>query len=207
MCVIGALAVYLWFRFDHTGEMDPPPDFTDNKAWFFIKLIVSSTCSKESNMTQIKIKNYADTMKDVLRKLEIYATHWGHFGRVSAPTMLELEEIPKSQIEALGNWCQTMQEECYSAQMPMAPMRIMAGHGKEQGTVFVSRQTKPASVEGSRLEKKIFPFVESALQAVDEATAADGKDRFTAVMFLTLLKNLRQVLLQDVAVMMDDVEA
>lgn len=158
MCVIGALALYLWYRFDHTGEMENPPNFADNHDWFYIKLLVSSTANSETNTEEFDIRNYANSIDDVLKKLGIFCSHRAHFGRKAGPMLLEMHEIAKSVIEALGNWNQTQQEEAYSAQLPMLAMRIMAGFLKERTSIFVRRQTKPPSEAGSRLRTLIFPW-------------------------------------------------
>ena len=158
MCVVGALALYLWFRFDQTREMENPPNFVNNEDWFFIKLLVSSSCTTDTNTEQFDIRNYANSMDEILRFLNIFCSHRAHFGRKAGPMLLELQEVSKSIIEALGNWNQTQQEEAYSAQLPMLAMRVMAGFLKERGSVFVKRQTKPESEAGARLRANIFPW-------------------------------------------------
>lgn len=158
MCVIGSLALYLWFRFDHTKEMENPPNFVENDDWFFIKLLVSSTCTPDTNTEQFNIRSYADAIDTILRVLGIFCSHRAHFGRKAGPFLLELQEVSKSIIEALGNWNQTQQEESYSAQLPMLAMRVMAGFPRERGTVFIKRQTKPESEAGARLREQIFPW-------------------------------------------------
>ncbi len=159
MCVIGALALYLWFRFDHTKEMENPPNFVDNEDWFFIKLLVSSTCTPATNTEQFDIKNYSDAIHNIMVAIGVACSHRAHFGRKAGPFLLELQEVSKSMIDALGNWNQTQQEEAYSAQLPMLAMRVMAGFLKERGSVHVKRQMKPDSEAGTRLKARIFPWL------------------------------------------------
>ena len=71
--------------------MENPPDFTDNKAWFDIKLLVdviSTDCTKPmaNNL-------YAKGMKHVLHKLHIASLHYVHLGCVMDPVLLEFEEF------------------------------------------------------------------------------------------------------------------
>jgi hypothetical protein len=80
----------------------------------------------------------------------------------------------------------------------MAAMRVMAGHDKQKGLHFNPRTVCEPPEE---LQQLIFPFVEQCMAAVERAAEQDKQDRFTAVMFLRLLKNLRRIILQDAAVM------
>jgi hypothetical protein len=46
LCAVGALALYLFARFNHSHEMDAV-DFTSNRSWFNIKLLTD--CQRENN--------------------------------------------------------------------------------------------------------------------------------------------------------------
>ena len=62
LCAVGAKAFYLLYRFDVTGEFtdDCEVDFTDNKSWFDIKLLVDG---QSSDFTKaIKNVTYSDAM-------------------------------------------------------------------------------------------------------------------------------------------------
>ncbi|KAG7350141.1 centromere DNA-binding like protein [Nitzschia inconspicua] len=39
MCPMGALAFYLFYRFNKTNEMDPPPNFCESSSWFTMTLL------------------------------------------------------------------------------------------------------------------------------------------------------------------------
>lgn len=69
LCGAGALALYLLYRFEVTGEMDEPPDFTKNESWFDIKLLVDAQANDFTK--SVKNTTYADAMKTILRDLEI----------------------------------------------------------------------------------------------------------------------------------------
>lgn len=199
MCPIGAKALYLMFRFKVTGEMDPPPDFTSNEAWFDIKLLVDSTSTRASNTTSVSDQYYAKTIKQVCSALKVPVTHFVHFGRKAGPPLLELEEVIATEIAELGNWNKDTMTTFYSAQIPLSTLRVAAGFGAERGRHFNPRTSVIAD---DALAKQIFPFVEGCLADIEAATIGDGKERYTAYHFLNMLRNLRQVVLQDAAAMM-----
>ena len=200
LCAVGALALYLYFRFQHTGEMDDPPDFTDNPKWFFRKLLISGSCAPEDMERPMNMRLYSNGIKGALKRCGLPTNIQIHIGRKVGPTILEWEEISKPFIDALGNWNQTQQEESYSACLPMLPIRVAGGYNSQKGSGFCKRQTMPSTPAFERLASQVFPFVDDSLQKCRDSP----KDCWTAIRFLTLLKHLRAVLLQDVALMMND---
>jgi hypothetical protein len=201
MCPIGAKAMYLMFRFEVTGEMNPPPDFTNNDAWFNIKLLVDSTCTRTSNTTQLSDQCYGKSIKGVCKILNLPVTHFVHIGRVCGPKLLEFREVLSTEIAAFGNWNRDTLAKYYSAQIPLSTLRAAAGFSTERGLHFNPRTAVEAD---EALATQIFPFVEECLASIAAAALHDGKERCTAYYFLSMLGNLRQVILQDVAIMMDE---
>ena len=73
-CGVGALAFYLLFRFELTGEFDSIQyNLADNKAWFDVKLLVGVQGTDYEK--SISNKTYADAMKAVLKQLGIASSH------------------------------------------------------------------------------------------------------------------------------------
>jgi hypothetical protein len=137
----------------------------------------------------------------VLRELGITSNHWVHFGRVLGAVLLETLELCRQDIKDLGNWEQDVQGTRYSSKLPMTAIRCMAGFQEANGMHFNTRTvTYPEDCDRDILEKQIFPFADACLQAVHDATARDGIDRFTAIHFLKLLISFRSIILQDAAV-------
>jgi hypothetical protein len=210
LCAIGAKAMYLYYRFNHTKEFENPPDFTDNAAWFFIKLLVPSDIQLGVNATGIReneismsIRTYAEAMKKVLKALNLPPSWQAHFGRKVGAMILELQEVPKSVIDALGNWAMTQQEQSYSAWLPFLALRVVAGFKKHRSSVFCKRSTKPGSAVGDRLKALVFKWLPDCIRKVEQAITS-GKGCFTALLFLRHLENLAEVLLQDMAVRMNE---
>jgi hypothetical protein len=207
MCAIGSLGLYLWYRFDVYGEWaESRPDFTDNKAWFFTKLLVSSRANTNKEIP-LDLKNYGDALSSILDSLGIAANHRAHFGRKVGPLLAEMAECDPRFTQQLGLWNQNQQEEAYSAHLPLPAMRSVSGHRKEMGSAFVARQTKPKTQTEERLRQLIFPWLDEERQRL-ELWLADpdntGTNKQTAKKFLAFLDNMRGVILQDVAVMMNE---
>ena len=101
-CAVGALGIYLLYRFHYSGEMSEAnrPDFTKNETWFDIKLLTNgSTTGNTKEMTK---RSYTDKMKECFKALFIFSSAFGHWGRIGAPPKMELEEVPQDFIRILG---------------------------------------------------------------------------------------------------------
>lgn len=214
-CVMYALAMYLWFRFKHTGEMENPPDFTDNHAWFKIKLLVGSNVSivkKHDGMevidrsvveTQMSSATYANAVKGVLNDLGIPTDKQCHIGRATGPRLAEMMELSEQQIQNLGNWEPSQRQEIYSEKIPLQALRVMNGHPHQRGSVYIPRFTLEIPLPLRALaQEQIFPWAEGKLADVQRASAADVQSRHTAAYFLRMLIQLRQLILQDTAEIM-----
>jgi hypothetical protein len=79
----------------------------------------------------------------------------------------------------------------------------MNGHPQQRGSVFIPRFTLEIPRPLLELAKQeIFPWAEVKLSEVENASAADGRQRHTAVLFLKMLIQLRCIILQDTAEIM-----
>ena len=103
-CAVGALGLYLLYRFDYSGEMEDGkrPDFTDNSSWFDIKILTDG--SDANNRKEMRKRSYTDKIKECFHALLIFACAFGHWGRISAPPKMELEELPQDMIRAMGTY-------------------------------------------------------------------------------------------------------
>lgn len=195
MCGIGALAFMLIVRFIMSGEMDTPPDFCNNEAWYDIKLL---TDGSDDNCRSVKSNNYGNSMKEVLQELLIMTNKRLHFGRKHGTIVLEYDELSSDDIKELGNWNPTIQQQRYSTKLPLRPIRSMAGFPPGQTHYNPRTQVDVPDV----LLEQVFPWVDGELERVHQRCAEDGIDRQTAVEFLKLLKHLRIVAFQDAAYML-----
>ena len=112
MCSVRAFGMYLFYRFSMSGEMDDAnrPDFTKNEDWFWIKTLTD--CTIKNNKKEMKKRSYTEMIKECFRMLLIYSAHFGHFGRVGAPPLMELEEVPPDYIRILGTFIRLLFFTC-----------------------------------------------------------------------------------------------
>lgn len=211
-CVLYALAMYLWFRFMKTGEMQYPPDFRNNREWFYIKLITPGTASivkrhagaidvDRSCVSKVMgTSRYAESVKEVLNDHGLPIDKQAHLGRAVGPRLAEMHELPEVQIQNLGNWEPSQRQEVYSEKIPFQALRVMNGHPHEKGCVYIPRFTLDIPLPlWEEARRAIFPWAEIKIQEVRDAIAADQKPRPTALYFLKMLIDLRRIILQDTA--------
>ena len=141
-------------------------------------------------------KSYTSMLHKVCAFLKIVLSHFLHFGRVTAPAQCDLEEVNGSDTRALGNWKSDVFGNCYSTQLPLPAMRVMAGHDKRQGFHVNPRTTYFGDETHQELFKKIFPWIDNAIDMIDP-----NKHK-TATQFLSLMSSLRSVIIQDAAIML-----
>ncbi len=202
-CAIGALAIYLMFRFFITGEFsDPNFPWTDNSSWFDVKLLVNpqspagnkNSCDYTKPM---KTNTYARAIKSVIELLGLVVTHFAHLGRQLGAKILEMLEIESEEIRRLGNWNPSMQDACYSTKLPMKPIRRLAGF-TTSGGIYYNQRTVVQVPESLQRETPIGKWVFDALDKVKLANSAGGQ-HYTAQNFLEFLVELNIVFLQDMA--------
>jgi len=133
--------------------------------------------------------------------------HKKHLGHSLTPIVLEMEEVDPQWIKVLGNWHPDTQQDAYSAKMPLRAMQVIAGFSEHRGSHYNPRTVLDPPIS---LQKMIFTEVEAVEEKIDEQARKNNHDeattndnnKATAKAFLQMLKNLRRIILQDVAVMM-----
>jgi hypothetical protein len=196
LCAMGARGFHLMYRFHVTGELDAM-DFTSNNNWFDVKIMIDPHSGNYKK--EMSDQTFRNAVGSVCRKLGIQTKHYTHFGRVVASGNLELQEIPGDEIDELGNWNVSVRDAIYSAKMPLRPMRGAAGFSADKGRHYSPRQSYQAD---SQLAEQIFPSVEAHEAKIAAAEIANPELKLTtAKFFLRHLRNLRQVILQDAAIL------
>lgn len=204
-CAIGAYGFYLLARFEISKEFEEgtPIDFTRNKSWYDIKMLVGfdrrGKEKKYDTRTRMDASSYDRAIRKILKCLKIPSSHIKHLGRMLGSMELQFLEALAEELQIMGNWQPSIQEKHYSIKLPISAMRKMGGHDES----FYCPRSEVTPPE--KLEKMIFPFVESHLDKVEAAIIAtkDGKRSSygAALYFLDMLKRMRRIILQDAAAM------
>ena len=100
-------------------------------------------------------------------------------------------------VVVLGNWDATTQEMRYSGKMVFPGLRVMAGYSLDKDHHLVRGRVEPPD----SLKKQLFPWVDEELDKLDAHFQRQGEAKATAKGFLTVLKNQRRIILQDLAAM------
>ena len=200
MCPIGALGFYLMYRFSTTNEFDGDriPDFTSNEAWFDIKLLVES--NTQDFKKSIKNTSYAQAVKAACDFHKIASNHCVHLGRVIGHKEGEMNGDDIEELRQLGNWDPKTQEKAYSNKLPMKVIRSRAGYQQADGLYFNPRTAIEPPEE---LKKLVFPWLDNARASFDAKVESEGLKRPTADAFLYFMEDLRTIILQDAAVIVE----
>ena len=199
LCCVGALAFYLFYRFEKTNEFsDGKVDFTQNKTWFDTKLLVDYRGPSKDYSSCISSKTYAVSIAKMLSILLISSSHLLHIGRKWGSYGCQLRGDDTREIQCLGNWDPSTQEKAYSINIPINIIRSAAGY---DSTCKVHVCPRSSCKPPDELRKQVFPWVDDAQEKV-RISQAEGNDHRTAIKFLDLMDHLRDILLQDAAAMM-----
>ena len=144
--------------------------------------------------------SYTTAIRMVLKLLGLSLIYLLHLGRGIAPGVLEMEEVGGLDKRALGNWATDVFGSHYDTRLPIPAMRAMSGHDARRGYFYHPRSQFKGDETHQHLPALLFPWVDEALELTLNTS------HHTAYGFLSLLKNLRWVILQDAAVMIGNGE-
>ena len=103
-CPIGALSMYLVFRFQSNNEFQPGvrfPNFLNNNEWFDVKVLVELGSDPEEGIDQ---QSFRRDLGKVFKKLGIISNHVTHWCRHTAPTHCEFKELSPEFVKQLGKY-------------------------------------------------------------------------------------------------------
>ena len=164
-------------------------------------LTVSEEVSKEWHENKkdyckiMQKSTYTKKITACFEALGISSSKREHWGRNTAPAIMDLDEVCGLEQRNMGNWAADVFQKSYCKKLPLGALRVLAGFSKTKGYYKNPRTTFVGKPQHAELAKKIFPWLEIILND------AKIKDFPTAKGFLTLLSNLRWVLLQDAAIL------
>ena len=187
ICVLGAVAFYLLYRWDLTDE--PFPCFKSRAQWYDIRLLKSTEAGPTSALAY-------NSQRDWVIKAFAYAgirsNKKTHVGRSSGAKTAELKGVSKAQIRRAGRWNQEQMVGCYLNSLPRKFMRIMAGHPAQMGGFEIRRSRTPPP---DSLLTLIWPELN---QWADKfGPGPEQINDLAAAGFISLLFYLREVILED----------
>ncbi|KAH7461576.1 hypothetical protein FOMA001_g19032 [Fusarium oxysporum f. sp. matthiolae] len=198
LCTQGALAQLFFWRWHVAGE--PSPSFRRRQDWYRIKVLVGRDREQElSYPTQLQ-----ETWR-IFGAAGLMASKKTHLPRRVGAQDAETHGTSLAQISQAGRWNQSVLCQAYLTHLPRQFMRIVAGFSASPGDYFLARAAhEPPYV----LQKQLWPWIEEweprfEARARRQCWAEGGldDDDLAADGFLKLMRRLRIVLLQDLAVL------
>ena len=197
-CTQGALAQLFFWRWHVAGE--PPPSFRRRQDWYRIKVLISQKREEElSYSTQLQ-----DTWR-VFGVVGLSTAKKTHLPRRVGAQDAETYGASLAQISQAGRWNQSVLCQAYLTHLPRQLMRIVAGFSESPGDYFLARAVHDPP---TALQTQIWPWIEeweprfeARARRCQWAQGGLDEDDLAGDGFLKLMKRLRIVLLQDLAVL------
>lgn len=190
-CLIGALAVYLFWRWHCSGESFPC--FRTSQDWYNIKLLKRSNDDRTTSLSGQTARQWTSRL---FSACGIKSTKKQHAGRVKGAQIAEDRGVQEDQIRRGGRWNADQMTGCYLTTLPRQFMRGVADFDPDYpGSYFLPREGCPPPLS---LLQQIWPALDgwrAAHLELPEATEQVELNR-AAGAFLELLNQLRVVFLQ-----------
>ena len=212
-CAIGSIALFLFFRWQ--VERSPVPDFSSRASWYFDYLSPGRGATAD---TRISKTTFTDTMKKALLFLGLLASHYSHFMRVYGVFLAAEYLVHRETTLLIGRWLRDKLAVHYQkCAKPADGLVGMAGFNAGSPTLIAAYRIPRSEVEPPQeLLDLVFPWRLTKLEVVKARNAAalaapkdkavvDASDRQAEVFVSQVLPFLATVLLQDLAVMQNDV--
>jgi hypothetical protein len=198
LCPQGELAQYLFWRWHISGEQ--PPSFQSRQDWYQIKMLVGRDRNQEIS--------YPTQLDDVFRAFiaaGITSMKKTHAMRGCGARVAELHGVSEKQIQRAGRWDSSSLINAYLTGLPVKFLRVAAGFHATQGSYYLRRA---ALLPPASLQLQIWPWLEGweerfncRIERKCWKEGGLGEDDLAGHNFVRLLKHLRVVLLQDLAVL------
>lgn len=198
-CPIGALALYLFWRFQ--VEDEPWPKFGHRMVWYSTKLLAKVNDPHD----EMGAKAHAEACNKAYELAQCRFLKGTHTGRRTGCGLADMLDVPDAQMRRLGRWDHSRMTQHYSPGMPRQGARMLAGHGSEPGIFasstsslmiighyFLDRECLTPSEE---LQRMMFPLIEQSM--IEMENMPEHLQDIASHSFLHLLRWLRIVLLQD----------
>jgi hypothetical protein len=198
VCLHGALAFYLLHRWDLSNEQFP--NLAQPSQWYHTPLLKGTKSQKDSLSTPLAYNTQRHWIEKVFEWANVSSKKKTHVGRSTGAKTAELKEISEVQIQRAGHWTTDQLAGCYLNQLPRKFMRAMAGHPQKAGCFDVRRGNVEVPEE---LLSMVWPHLEQWKDHRPGYAKSGQLEDLAAGGFIDLLFYLREVVLQDSAILRD----
>ncbi|GEQ70446.1 hypothetical protein JCM33374_g4123 [Metschnikowia sp. JCM 33374] len=211
MCLVSALALSLWYRFDYDTQYGPLTganalDFLDVDDWYTAKLLFAaskgSTGKNAPNSTEKHAAistSHANTLATAFfDSIGFKSIKKTHAGRKNQAENADAFGVPLAQIRRAGRWDLDVLEERYTSCFAHAFIHFSAGF-REDEQYYIARDI-PVPEE---LQRMIFPWLEEVSEQVENRSKSEKARDGTVPDFLDLLQKFRSIVIQDLALLVD----
>ncbi|KAE8264110.1 hypothetical protein A4X09_0g7056 [Tilletia walkeri] len=196
VCSVGSFAIYLFARFH--CEKEAPPNFAARETWYKTKLLVAEGCLEPT--IAITYETQSALLKQAFSSCAITSSALTHAMRRGGSRVAYEAGCTEDDVRKHGRWCGDRMMERYLTGVSIQPVRALSGFKIEGGDYWLPRALLEPPQE---LAQSIFPWVEPSYKQIQARVLVGGKSDSAALEFLTMLKFLRVVLLQDAAILQD----
>jgi len=127
LCPVGALAFYLFLRFDI--EMESWPPFDNRLQWYQTTLLAITN----DPYTEMSYPTHHEMCNDAFKKARCRYLKGTHCGRHEGCKFADMQDVPDAQMRRLGRWDHSRMIQHYSLGLPRTGARHLAGHGSAEG--------------------------------------------------------------------------
>ncbi|KUF78719.1 Acyl-CoA synthetase family member 2 [Phytophthora nicotianae] len=166
-----------------------------------VLLIQHGKTNTFGKMQHVGYMRNKDSYEAVFKHLGLSFNKKTHINRQQGVRQLECADVDISQTRRHGRWGMDTCEAIYAAPLAREAMRALSGHPPKSRFYFLERASVDPPLE---LQRLVFPEVEHCQKQILDG---NWEDNLAARGFLDLLLYLRVVLLQDCAVLLDDLPA
>ena len=202
VCLVSAFAFSLWYRFDFDDLYAPLTgenalDFMDKSRWYDAKVLFSSSSGSTSHKPVSD--SYANTLITMFfESIGFKSTQKTLAGRKTNAAHQMAEEQTRCPEKWRLDFLQANSINSYAFQF----IHYSSGHKPEE-PFFIARDIEVPE----ELQKMIFPWLDKVLHQVNTRTDQEGLEEDerdgTAPLFLQMLRDLRSVIIQDLALLVD----
>jgi hypothetical protein len=192
---VAAVASALDAAFDACATYTDSDDDDDDDEDFDANLDAAATATVNAALAAtsgepaISYNTQRGWIAKVFALIGLSSTKKTHLFRAIGAKLAELKGVSEDQISRAGRWTLSQMMGCYLTSLPHNFMRRMAGHPDQKGCFEIRRAVKPP--------EELLTMIWPELDQWNERFGPDKIDDLAAAGFCTLLRHLREVVLQD----------